>query len=540
MTNKKLFTLRDSLLASGCAASVTLLAACQQEAELGDPQAVTAAAADNVAGIFESAAHAAQGNNAIGKTTGRIGDGLGVIAGSAGNVALDPTMGSGALPRVITGGSALGATLRRLPAVRAVVRPLATESLFAPEPVAGALYAQSNDSELASDLDETGRSLRRLLKERVFAAGNLENKTDSEAIYLLRPDPTCRSLEEDGTPGEIDAKCADNLAKLPLRVRVTRAGSGARFELLVGSERARPLALTITDAQIAVDLDLGGVKTTSAILARTLNQKDDTPEVLKGALRYALTKEGPHRVALAMAVTQALEVDERGSGGARITSAATDPLLSLTADGDAGTITGRIGLGQTEVVDAWEPDGNKSSGADMRVVLGGLTGAITFTEASETVKLTGLGLGKGSTYMEVRGQRIFQLDLNESDGRAYDATIDFDSAGTPRLAISPRFDLVMAWKLAAVASDFKSAPAAHLLDERYQLKLDGASGMGPAFSPHESKNGDGLRLLSGTLVLSSSKVATPVTVQSGQCLLGKEPAAGEHPVLGAFSAGPCP
>jgi hypothetical protein len=245
-----------------------------------------------------------------------------------------------------------------------------------------------------------------------------------------------------------------------------------------------------------------------------------------------------------MAISEAIEVKEKDST-TRFKTAASEPgapLFGLTVDGDAGTMTGRLGLTTTELFAPWQPDGNKNTGAEMHLVAGGLTGAITFTKAADSVKLTGLGLGKGATYLEVRGQRIFQLDLNENDGRAYDVAIDFDSAGAPRLAISPRFDLKMAWKLAAVAADFKSAPPAHMLDETYQLKLDPAQGLGPSFGPFENKaaHQSGLRLLAGKLTLSSSKVATPFTLDAGQCLIGKEPGAGEHPVLGAFAATTCP
>jgi hypothetical protein len=535
----KITTVRDSLLAGGCVATLAL-SACQQEAI--DPQALAEHAADNVAAVFTSAAHSAEGNVGVEKTTSRLGDGLSTVARAGGNVALDPTHGQGsALPRLISPGMGLLATFRSVPAMRAVARPFATESMFGPSPVSGALYATAEKSELASDLDEAGQNLRRLLKERVFTAANLESKTDEEAIYLLRPDSTCRDLED----GSLDKKCADNLTKVELRVRLTRAGGGTRFELLVGSERALPLALNISDVQIALDTYFAGIKTSSAILARTLKQKDTTPEVFKGAMRYALTKEGEHRASVSMAITEAVEVKESATSTTRFKSAASAagaPLLALTADGDAGTITGSMGLTTTEVFAPWQPDGNKNTGAEMHAVMGGLTGAITFTKAADTVKLTGMGLGKGSTYLEVRGQRILQLDLNPNDGRVYDVAIDFDASGAPRLALSPRFDLTMAWKLSAVMGDFKTAPPAHMLDETYQLKLDPAAGMGPAFTSFEDKaaHEGGLRLLSGKLTLSSSKVAMPFTLEAGQCLSGREPAPGEHPVLGAFKAGTCP
>jgi hypothetical protein len=212
-------------------------------------------------------------------------------------------------------------------------------------------------------------------------------------------------------------------------------------------------------------------------------------------------------------------------------------------DGDAGRIVGRVGLGTTEVYVPWQPDGQSIANDQIHVVVGGLTGALAFTQASKEITLTGAGLGAGPSYAEVRGQRIFQVDLNAMDGRMFDATVSFGPSGEPRLAVQPRFDLAMLWHLAAVAGDFKSPPPAHLLDETYRLLLAPAAGQGPVLEPYGSDapgSESGIRVVSGSLSLASSNVPAPVTAAAGQCVTSGEPAPGEHPVLGSLKVKACP
>ena len=44
------------------------------------------------------------------------------------------------------------------------------------------------------EFDNTADQLKTWLRERALADANLESQSDDEAIYLLRPDPTCRRI----------------------------------------------------------------------------------------------------------------------------------------------------------------------------------------------------------------------------------------------------------------------------------------------------------------------------------------------------------
>jgi hypothetical protein len=528
----------------------SLLAGCQKEAPI-DAAALAAQASDSAAAIFSSAALSAQANEGAQKATSHLGSGLSTIAGSFERVPLDT--GKTTTSPYIRQMSPVRTALLSVPAFRAVLRPLATESLLGPSPItlsptspagsSGALahvVTGEQSSELASDLDDTGQALGQLLRERVFVASNLESKSDSEAIYRLRADPTCRDLDD----GHMDAGCEKNLDKVELRVRLSKsAASGAQIDLLVGSERAFPLRLIIDPAELATELYLGELKRSSAILATALGKSDDSPDVFKGTVRLALTKEGPKAVSFAAAILQTIEIEQTfgKSDPGRFRSAAANPVWKLTADGDKGTITGMMGLGATEFFGPWNPKGTAAKNTDMHVMLGGLTGQITFTQASSDVKLTGLGWGAGPTYVEVRGQRIFQLDLNPQAARMFDLAISFDAQDKPVLAVAPRFDLTLGMHFGLVAADYGSPPPAHLLDETYDLALDPAAGATPVIAPWQSSTSDvrGLKLVAGQLSIGSSKAGAPVVVHAGQCLIARQPQAGDHPVIGAMQAADC-
>jgi hypothetical protein len=548
-------SLRARVLVSGPAllgfSGFSLLAGCQKETESLPPldaEVAALQASDNAAAVFTSAALSAQGNTGAAKAGGHVSSGFGSIGRSFSNIPLDTGSGGSATAPYVRHRSPLKFTLLSVPAFRALARPLATESLLGPSRVGGEFGAlaatstatgDSDTSELASDLDDTGQALRRLLRERIFVAANLESKTGTEAIYRLRPDPTCRDLDDD----HIDASCEKNLNKVELRVRLTKdVAGGAHIDILVGSERAFPVRLIIDPNQLATELYLGEIKRTSAILATALGETDDTPDVFKGTVRFALTKEAEKTVSFASAILEMVEVENQGSSDpGTFRSAASDPIWKLTADGDKGTITGAIGLGATEFMGSWDPKDTGAKNKDLHVVMAGLKGQITFTQASSDVKLTGLGFGPGPSFVEAHGQRIFQLDLNEQGGRAFDLGITFDAQDKPIFAVTPRFDLQLGMHFGLVASDFTSPPAAHLLDETYRFTLDPAAAATPVFVPWQSTTSDtsGLKLTAGSLSFGSSKATAPVVVNAGQCLIARQPLPGDHPVIGALQASDC-
>jgi hypothetical protein len=527
-----------------CLPSVGL--ACRSEPI--DPGTMSQEAADRTADIVRSGALAMKGNQGATSALSDTGNGVGKMvrvfrlsgsdSGSGGTVVVPATPG-GAAPggtQLVSRSSWGQRALQRLGGMAAVVASSTTgDSVTSSGGAAGSGSASSSD--VSADLDMAADTLRKLIRNRLLADTNLESKTDDEAIYRLNPDPTCRGLDDD----KLDPDCVDTLTKLQVRLRLTRAGDGVEIGLLLAAERVHAVSVLVSSNQLALDVYFGAVKAAILAVAKELGeQPPELPGVMTGTVELSLTKDGPHKVTLASSVLEALEV-VNADPKVTIRTAATKPAIALTADGDAGTITARINVAKTEVVVPWQP-GQHETGADADIVLGGLTGETTFTQASKTIVLEQLGLGAGPSYLDVRGQRILAAELNPSDGRAFDLSIDFDAQGNPRIAFAPRVDFSLACKLGLVAADFDEAPPSFLLDETYRLQIDPAAGLAPVLAPYQSTNpGDegGIRVQSGVFSLSSSKVASPVTAAAGQCLVGNEPQPNAHPLLGALEVVTC-
>ncbi len=128
-----------------------------------------------------------------------------------------------------------------------------------------------------------------------------------------------------------------------------------------------------------------------------------------------------------------------------------------------------------------------------------------------------------------------ELNLNPQDGRLLDATFTSTPEGLPRLALAPRFDLGLMFQLGRVAGELErmgSPPPAHLLDEGYRLLIHRAAGKSPVLEVSEHADGEGLRVVSGQVTLSSTAGAAPVTAEAGQCLQPREPAPGARRLRG--------
>jgi hypothetical protein len=509
-------------------------------------------AADRTADIIHSTAGAMQGNRGLSGATSDAGDGLGTMvrvfrlsgsdstsvggpAGPTGNeVPTAPPAGTKQLDP--NWGVATLAGVERLAGILA-----GNHRQQAPAASDGVVLARATEStDFADDLDMQADDVRKVIHDRLLAETNLESQSDSEAIYLLKPDPTCRSIKDD----TVDQGCVEDLPKLQIRLRLTRSGDGAQIDLLFGPARLRPASVTITSTQLAVAVYLAPLKDTILFVSSALGEDaPELPATMRGSFDVSLTKEGPKRVTAALSVGEDIEFSD---GEVTIRTAATRPALAFTADGAARSITGKVNIARTEVIVPWDPT-PRVIGAKADIVLGGLTGETTFTDQDKQIVLKRLGLGQGSSYLEVieggATKRVVQADLNPQDGRVFDLAITFDAQNKPRITLTPRVDFSLMCHLDLVASDFDEAPPSFLLDETYRLQLDPAGGTSVALEPFESTapgEEGGIKIVEGKFSFSSNKAMTPVTAAAGQCLVGTEPPAGSHPLLGGLKVVSCP
>lgn len=433
------------------------------------------------------------------------------------------------------------------------LRPLLGHAERKNTPVRQLVYQTVGEDDFSTSLDNAGQDLEVLLRDRICTDANLESKTADEAIYLLAPATTCVPLPSEGTT-EADPECIDNLTKLPVRVAMTKDGDGARLRVLIGAPKFELLAFIVHSDSLAVELSLAQTKKAADLADATLSDatgaggpvEGTKPQNLSGKVRLSLDRLDDQRFRFAASVLETVTmdvVDEMGGFLAGLSSASRPgPVFSITGDGLAKTVDVAFDVGETKIRTTWDPKDEGLQNSDLLVVLGGITGQVTGRDDQQKVVLKGLGLGNGSTHVDVRGKRIFQLDLNESDGHKVDLTMDVSDENRSAIELAPKLDLQLAFHLAEIQGDFTEPPAAELLDQTYKVVADGANPvrMESVGSDPVTGTGGGLKLTAGKLTLSSSAAPqSTVTVAAGQCLVNVEPAPGAHPILGNLAAASC-
>lgn len=443
----------------------------------------------------------------------------------------------------------MGASANSMPAAAPSMPVPPTSMLRAM--VGPTLTAQMTGVQLPSMLtteerfDEAGQQVARLMRERLFVDGNLEGSAGGVATYLLHADPTCRPLPQDsdppGTVPAIDQKCADDFAKVPVRIAVSADGDGARMTVLIGEGRLELVVAIVHSDELAIEIDLPKAKAATDLLEQRLG--DGTAagsyDRLAGKVRGFLKKAGARKVTAGWAILQSLDVAP--TGGGFVTVAPSDPVVAITSDGVSKTAVLQLGLGATTVATSWDPRGTGVSNEDLHVVIGGLYGKLALDEGAKTVSLVDVGIGQ--TRATVRGTTIFDLNLNADSMRRFSGKLAVGGDGVSRIELVPRVDLSLAFDYNAVASDLSSPPAVTVGHETYLLGLanQGAPVVIAEARSTASFTG-GLRMDAGTLTLGAASVPTQtVTVPAGKCLSTISPApAGTHALLGTLVVSDCP
>jgi hypothetical protein len=313
----------------------------------------------------------------------------------------------------------------------------------------------------------------------------------------------------------------------------------------VGPKQLHPLTLTVRERELAVEAKLAALKPSADHISK---QVDDPapplPAHMKGTVQLSLVANGARTATFALGLADLIDIRDPEQGLV-IRTQAIDPdlsVLNVHLDGETRKLEASTRLGQTEIVFPLADRRQRPGAPDVRIFLPGVHGQGEFELDSQNIIFKDLGLGVGTTTVEVRGQRIFQVNLNPQDNWRFDAQVTFNQHDLPRIAITPRLDLQMMWKLMLIEADLASPPPPELRDMNFNLLIDALAGRPPVLEAIPDPLGGPdprLKVVSGKLQLFSSTVITPVTAQAGQCLVPREPAPGEHPVLGAVSVTTC-
>ena len=426
--------------------------------------------------------------------------------------------------------------------------PPAMGSAMGDSPLAAAMAGMTSMLTTEEQFDDTADQLRIWLRERVLADVNRESTTDDEAIYRLHPDPTCRRIpsadDPPGTVPELNTGCVDDLTRLEVRVSMRADGDGVRLGVLIGPQRLELSAFVIHSDLLALEMDLAKADAATQVIAQTLGSDGPVAahEALAGKIRLAIHKDGEKKVTFSGSVLEAIHIatlDSNGAVGPDVKLAASDPTVAVTADGNVQTLTVKVDMGALDALGDWDPMGVLSPNRDLRVHVGGLHGQATFTEATDDVTATGVGIG--AVTVDAHGARIFDLGLNPYDMARFDAHLYVNAAGQPEIRMLPRFDLDLGYHLGRVASEYTTPPPSYVLDETYRVLLDnGGAAVSVAAAPATPTFGGGIKVTQGTLTIVSTAAAQPVVVPAGKCLTGGATVpAGAHPVLGAFAVVDC-
>jgi hypothetical protein len=389
--------------------------------------------------------------------------------------------------------------------------------------------------------DDTARDVETLLRDRLLVESNIESKTDSQITYLLRPEPTCRPLPSSGS-SEPDAGCVRDLPKLEVRLVTVTDGDGIRITVLVGPGRLELSAFVVHSDLLAWEVGFARALRAVEFIDMTLDPgtepKPHPFTRLDGRIEVALQKLAAKKVKGWVGILEPVAI-EADDPPVSVTSARSNPLFAVTGDGEARTATVDWSLGQTDVLASWDPRDVGAHNKDLHVSLGGSYGQATLTEGKQEIAFKGYGVG--ASFVAVRGTHIFDLDFNPRDGRKMDLLVSAPG-DVPRFAVTPRFDLALAFNLGAVAADFQDPPPAPLLHETYTVVLDGAVPAVVEAVKRTATFAGGIKVVAGTLTVATSAApGATVVVPATRCLTGKDPLPmGAHEILGRLEVVSCP
>ncbi len=514
---------------------------------------------DDSAGKGGSGGSGAGGSSASG--------GSGAIAGAG---ATDGSGGLGKLPEAC--GSLTSADVRRI--VTTNVGDVLHAAVAAAEftegstLIARALNGGGRTSDTFAFADDANQSIDDFLddlNEHVFPEANVESTTASSVTYHPTPDVNCPLDQDLATYAPELAQqdrqdCIDDLTKHAERYVVSRVacngGDTLVISLEIGADHGVPGFLTAAPTSLALTLDVG------ATVRAEQAYGDDTDYDANptGTASFVLdtSAAGVATFSASLANELALGATDSASNHVRVTLGAEMDAVKLTADSHQRTLSGSLNLAalgfsyplQSFIQQAFERDVTSSTPASdgVDIAVPAMKGAFEFDRSTDTLELTGLGLGASSTSVKSGSATLLSVDVNPDSGRSLDAAIGLDASGNLQVSPSPGFDLELGYSLKPVASKvLELEPFAN--DDKVAFKLLGSS---PMVTLLEDVAGDlaltsrdsgaALRVGAGNFAMTSSTYAPNenVTVPAGQCLLYESSRDGQHDILRGYYAGTCP
>ena len=414
----------------------------------------------------------------------------------------------------------------------------------------------TSPADIAAQLDE-------ILGRYIFADGNVESSGGGSITFLLRGSVVCSSASSlssggasciglatrcDDAPAtssstaQAKAACVELIDRLQIRIVATLVGDrGIDLELRIGPSSDIYL-LQLRPGSITLKISLAAARAAVVHLATILGEElPDLPQVMEGVLSLSLTRNAPRDLTASVGVLEAVDVQGMGSTGSyKLHLDARDPALSVHWDGTAERLTLDVDWGAAEMLVPARALFQKATG-HLHVVLAGLTASASVGKGEAKLQLTNVGLGGGPSWAKLDGKTLVEVNLNPTAGRAFDLEV-VPWQGQARCTVDPQLDLQVKLALAPLQPYLTTPLDPSVKNESYRLQLSRPGGRPEVTGAAESATfPGGLKVLQGTLSLQSFVQPAQVVVPAGSCLVVNEsPASGAHPLLGRFSAVPCP
>ncbi len=355
--------------------------------------------------------------------------------------------------------------------------------------------------------------------DKFFADDRVVSETPAEVVYAIPSRDIC----------EDDAECIGDLDRLTLQLVATSPAPDS-IDVVLRVSGHDPLVAHLAPDSIVVELDLAEARAAVAAHPDVFDlDASDLPTAV-GRLEASLSRVSARHYQAALAVTEDIAVELPGRYALSIGAA---PLLSVDVDAGAERVEATVAV---DWVSATLPapaldflfDGLLEDGV-AQVELGGLTAHAVLANADQNLTITGLGLGQTTTTLSLDGTQLIALDLNATFGRQLDLTV---SAGDDRIgfAFSPAVTVAAGLFLQPLLDRGQDVPA-WALDSTSEVRFTATSGP-PALSISTERT----RVDNGTLVFSSSEMASPVSVDAGLCIEANDTEDQSHPFQSLYGA----
>lgn len=397
-------------------------------------------------------------------------------------------------------------------------------------------------------INDVSINLERWVKERLLAEANLVTKTDTEATYLLKGDPTCRPLVAPGAPTpEVDADCKAELEKIQVTVFMKAILDGVSLNFAVGPDKLEMSHIIVRLDGLEWRADWSKASVAADFINATLGKpgepNSEKYRKLAGKTTLNIRKEAQRGVSITGTITEALEAikinkDKKDVAQFTLASSMT-PILSITGDGGAQSMSLELVFGAGEFKGPWDPNRTGAVNTDHRSYFTGFTARGRLTEKTKTVELSELNI---TDYVEeVRGLKTLTTVINPGAMGKVNILAQVESGGLARFEISPKLEIVADFKMGQLANDF-TGQKPYLPDEVFNMVI-GGTGAGPVHARllKQGSQFAGVEVGAGNLSITSNKSNASVAVPSGKCLTrAKAPAANAHPLLRNLAVVDCP